>query len=27
MNFAVDGKHRDTKEVVREFLKLKHLVP
>jgi osmoprotectant transport system substrate-binding protein len=27
MNFAVDGKHRDTQEVVREFLKLKHLVP
>jgi glycine betaine/choline ABC-type transport system substrate-binding protein len=27
MNFAVDGKHRDTKEVVQEFLKLKHLVP
>lgn len=27
MNFAVDGKHRDTQEVVREFLKEKHLIP
>jgi glycine betaine/choline ABC-type transport system substrate-binding protein len=26
MNFAVDGKHRDTKEVVREFLHSKGLV-
>ncbi len=27
MNYAVDGQHRDTQEVVREFLKRKHLVP
>ena len=27
MNYAVDGKHRDPKDVVREFLKSKKLVP
>jgi osmoprotectant transport system substrate-binding protein len=27
MNFAVDGKHRDTQDVVREFLKQKRLTP
>ena len=27
MNYAVDGLHRDTQDVVREFLKSKHLVP
>jgi len=27
LNYAVDGQHRDTDEVVREFLKQKHLVP
>jgi glycine betaine/choline ABC-type transport system substrate-binding protein len=27
MNYAVDGQHRDTQEVAREFLKSKHLVP
>jgi len=27
MNYAVDGQHRDTEEVVREFLKRKKLVP
>jgi len=27
MNYAVDGQHRDTQEVVREFLKAKKLVP
>ncbi len=27
MNYAVDGQHRDTQEVVREFLKRKRLVP
>jgi len=27
LNYAVDGEHRDTQEVVREFLKQKHLVP
>ena len=27
MNFAVDGKHRDTQDVVREFLKQKRLIP
>lgn len=27
MNYAVDGQHRDTQEVVREFLKSKNLVP
>jgi len=27
MNYAVDGQHRDTQDVVREFLKQKHLVP
>ena len=27
MNYAVDGQHRDTSEVVREFLKSKHLIP
>jgi len=27
LNYAVDGQHRDTEEVVREFLRQKHLVP
>jgi osmoprotectant transport system substrate-binding protein len=27
MNYAVDAQHRDTKDVVREFLKSKNLVP
>jgi osmoprotectant transport system substrate-binding protein len=27
MNYAVDGQHQDTQEVVREFLKRKQLVP
>ena len=27
MNYAVDGLHRDTKDVVRDFLKAKKLVP
>ena len=27
MNYAVDGQHRDTQEVVRDFLKAKKLVP
>ena len=27
MNYAVDGQHRDTADVVREFLKAKKLVP
>lgn len=27
LNYAVDGEHRDTQEVVREFLKSKHLIP
>jgi osmoprotectant transport system substrate-binding protein len=27
MNYAVDGQHRDSKDVVREFLKKKHLIP
>jgi osmoprotectant transport system substrate-binding protein len=27
MNYAVDGQHRDTREVVREFLQEKKLVP
>ena len=27
MNFAVDGNHRDTQQVVREFLRGKHLIP
>jgi osmoprotectant transport system substrate-binding protein len=27
LNYAVDGQHRDTQEVVREFLKRKQLVP
>jgi osmoprotectant transport system substrate-binding protein len=27
MNYAVDGQHRDTADVVREFLKRKQLVP
>jgi osmoprotectant transport system substrate-binding protein len=27
LNYAVDGQHRDAKEVVREFLKAKKLVP
>ncbi len=27
MNYAVDGQHRDTEEVVREFLKSKQLIP
>ena len=27
MNYAVDGQHRDTEEVVREFLKRKQLIP
>jgi len=27
MNYAVDAQHRDTQEVVREFLKSKRLVP
>jgi osmoprotectant transport system substrate-binding protein len=27
MNSAVDGQHRDTQEVVREFLRRKHLAP
>lgn len=27
MNYAVDGQHRDTQEVVREFLRRKHLAP
>jgi osmoprotectant transport system substrate-binding protein len=27
MNYAVDGQHRDTRNVVREFLKEKRLVP
>jgi osmoprotectant transport system substrate-binding protein len=27
MNYAVDGQHRDPQEVVREFLKRKHLTP
>ena len=27
MNYAVDGQHRDPQDVVREFLKRKHLVP
>ncbi len=26
LNYAVDGQHRDTQEVVREFLKQKHLL-
>ena len=26
MNYAVDGQHRDPKDVVREFLKRKHLI-
>jgi glycine betaine/choline ABC-type transport system substrate-binding protein len=25
MNYAVDGQHRDPQEVVREFLRQKHL--
>lgn len=25
LNFAVDGEHRDVVEVVREFLRAKHL--
>jgi len=27
MNYAVDGQHRDTADVVREFLKMKKLMP
>lgn len=27
MNYAVDAQHRDSQDVVREFLKSKHLVP
>jgi osmoprotectant transport system substrate-binding protein len=27
MNYAVEGQHRDTQDVVREFLRQKHLVP
>lgn len=27
MNYAVDGQHRDTPEVVKEFLRRKHLAP
>ena len=27
MNYAVDGQHRDTTDVVREFLKMKKLIP
>jgi len=27
MNYAVDAQHRDTQDVVREFLKSKRLVP
>ncbi len=27
MNYAVDGQHRDTQDVVREFLRAKKLVP
>jgi glycine betaine/choline ABC-type transport system substrate-binding protein len=27
MNYAVDGQHRDTNDVVREFLKAKKLIP
>lgn len=27
MNYAVDGQHRDTSDVVREFLKRKRLIP
>jgi glycine betaine/choline ABC-type transport system substrate-binding protein len=27
MNYAVDGQHRDTQDVVREFLRAKDLVP
>ena len=27
MNYAVDGLHRDTQDVVRDFLKAKKLVP
>ena len=27
MNYAVDGQHRDTRDVVRDFLKAKKLVP
>jgi osmoprotectant transport system substrate-binding protein len=27
MNYAVDGQHRDTQDVVRNFLKRKHLIP
>ena len=27
MNYAVDGRHRDTQEVVREFLQRKNLLP
>jgi len=27
MNYAVDGQHRDTQDVVRDFLKAKRLVP
>ena len=27
MNYAVDAQHRDTQDVVREFLKSKDLVP
>jgi glycine betaine/choline ABC-type transport system substrate-binding protein len=27
MNYAVDAQHRDTQDVVREFLKSKALVP
>ena len=27
MNYAVDGQHQDTREVVKEFLRRKHLAP
>jgi glycine betaine/choline ABC-type transport system substrate-binding protein len=27
MNYAVDAQHRDSQDVVREFLKSKSLVP
>jgi glycine betaine/choline ABC-type transport system substrate-binding protein len=27
MNYLVDGQHRDTQDVVREFLRAKNLIP
>jgi osmoprotectant transport system substrate-binding protein len=27
LNYAVDGQHRDVKDVVREFLRGKELIP